>query len=334
MLGLLPAGTGAGVGSGVGGWGKGDVAGVAPAPGGQVPDGVASTAAELGREAGREQEEAVDVDTDEPGAAAEGRAEDGPRDWTGHVSRLSLPGPPGAAGTLPSPLGAGDTPGRMDGRTSHVALPCLPVESQAQATPPRGSEGSRAGGRGPGSGAPGDRPALLTAAPWGPPQRPALDCGHLLRSCLQGAVGLLQDPDGGGRRNVRRLEILLGLLGEDAGDGEPPTTHHPPHGPARRSGGSGRPGGRGRGCPACGQRRPLPPAVSFARVARARLHELLRRQEEGLVLGRKDWVAQVAASPDALHEAGTFRYTPTPRAARTGVRFPGLLFQMASPQQE
>ncbi|XP_053516781.1 E3 ubiquitin-protein ligase RNF213 [Artibeus jamaicensis] len=44
---------------------------------------------------------------------------------------------------------------------------------------------------------------------------PALDTGHLLRSCVQSAVGLLQDPSERSQRNVRRVEVLLGLLSED-----------------------------------------------------------------------------------------------------------------------
>lgn len=49
-------------------------------------------------------------------------------------------------------------------------------------------------------------------------------------------------------------------------------------------------------------------AASFARAAQVRLHDLLRRQEESCVFGRKDWVVQEASNPDALQEAGTFRY--------------------------
>lgn len=48
------------------------------------------------------------------------------------------------------------------------------------------------------------------------PQTRALDCDSLLRSCIQSAVGLLQDPSEHSQRNVRRVEILLGLLSEDA----------------------------------------------------------------------------------------------------------------------
>ncbi|KAF6091974.1 hypothetical protein HJG60_000149 [Phyllostomus discolor] len=44
---------------------------------------------------------------------------------------------------------------------------------------------------------------------------PALDTSHLLRSCVQSAVGLLQDPSERSQRNMRRVEILLGLLSED-----------------------------------------------------------------------------------------------------------------------
>ncbi|KAM7069332.1 E3 ubiquitin-protein ligase RNF213 isoform 2-T4 [Molossus nigricans] len=43
----------------------------------------------------------------------------------------------------------------------------------------------------------------------------ALDSGSLLRSCIQSAVGLLQDPSPHHQRNVRRVEILLDHLNED-----------------------------------------------------------------------------------------------------------------------
>ncbi|EPQ04601.1 RING finger protein 213 [Myotis brandtii] len=59
------------------------------------------------------------------------------------------------------------------------------------------------------------------------PQTQALDCDSLLRSCIQSAVGLLQDPSERSQRNVRRVEILLGLLSEDADnackDRDPPS---------------------------------------------------------------------------------------------------------------
>ncbi|XP_070250935.1 E3 ubiquitin-protein ligase RNF213 isoform X3 [Myotis yumanensis] len=120
----------------------------------------------------------------------------------------------------------------------------------------------------PGTAAAGGMETDRPEAPRG--HRPALDCGSLLRSCIQSAVALLRDPGGHGQRNVRRVEILLGLLGEDAGD-------------------------------AC--------KASFARAAQVRLHDLLRRQEESCVFGRRDWVVQEASNPDALQEAGTFRHT-------------------------
>lgn len=122
-------------------------------------------------------------------------------------------------------------------------------------------------------------------------------------------MGLLRDPGERGQRNVRRVEILLGLLGEDAGDarkGEPLHTDGPP------GAAGGRCAPRGPRGPREANGVPLPPAASFARVAQMRLHDLLRRQEENCVLGRKDWVVQEASNPDALQEAGTFRYDQSP----------------------
>ncbi|XP_054544611.1 E3 ubiquitin-protein ligase RNF213 isoform X2 [Talpa occidentalis] len=43
-----------------------------------------------------------------------------------------------------------------------------------------------------------------------------LDTTSLLRSCIQGAVGLLRDQREGAWRSVRRVELLLGLLNEDS----------------------------------------------------------------------------------------------------------------------
>lgn len=42
-----------------------------------------------------------------------------------------------------------------------------------------------------------------------------LDTVKLLRSCIQEAVGLLQDPPDSGQRSMRRVDILLGLLTEE-----------------------------------------------------------------------------------------------------------------------
>ncbi|XP_036924176.1 E3 ubiquitin-protein ligase RNF213 isoform X2 [Sturnira hondurensis] len=44
---------------------------------------------------------------------------------------------------------------------------------------------------------------------------PALDTSRLLCSCIQSAVGLLQDPSERSQRNMRRVEVLLSLLSED-----------------------------------------------------------------------------------------------------------------------
>ncbi|XP_042525946.1 E3 ubiquitin-protein ligase RNF213 [Dipodomys spectabilis] len=50
----------------------------------------------------------------------------------------------------------------------------------------------------------------------GPGAAEVLDTTRLLRSCVQGAVGLLRDQ--GGTRNMRRVSILLSLLDEDQGN--------------------------------------------------------------------------------------------------------------------
>lgn len=47
---------------------------------------------------------------------------------------------------------------------------------------------------------------------------PVLDTTQLLRSCIQGAVGLLRDPQGCRQRNVLRVETLLGLLTDEDPD--------------------------------------------------------------------------------------------------------------------
>lgn len=62
----------------------------------------------------------------------------------------------------------------------------------------------------------------------------------------------------------------------------------------------------------------MPPrfvAAPFSRVAKMRLHDLLKKQEETYVSHMKQWVAREAANPDALQEAGTFRYCVRPEAS-------------------
>lgn len=54
--------------------------------------------------------------------------------------------------------------------------------------------------------------------------------------------------------------------------------------------------------------------AAFSRVAKMRLHDLLKKQEETQVSHMKQWVAREAANPDALQEAGTFRYRARPEA--------------------
>lgn len=42
-----------------------------------------------------------------------------------------------------------------------------------------------------------------------------LDTTRLVRSCVQGAVGMLRDQNESCARNMRRVTLLLGLLNED-----------------------------------------------------------------------------------------------------------------------
>nr|XP_025855696.1 E3 ubiquitin-protein ligase RNF213 isoform X5 [Vulpes vulpes] len=112
-----------------------------------------------------------------------------------------------------------------------------------------------------------------------------LDTSSLLRSCVQGAVGMLRDREDTRPRGMQRVEILLGLLSEDHAD-------------------------RGAGARAVPSARPLgSPAAAFLRVCKARLHGLLKQQEESSAFSRKDWVSREASNQDALQEAGTFRQT-------------------------
>ena len=46
-------------------------------------------------------------------------------------------------------------------------------------------------------------------------QTQILDTTRLLRSCIQGAVGMLRDQNEGCQRSVRRVSILLSLLDKD-----------------------------------------------------------------------------------------------------------------------
>ena len=46
-------------------------------------------------------------------------------------------------------------------------------------------------------------------------QMQILDTTRLLRSCIQGAVGMLRDQNEDRQRSVRRVSILLSLLDED-----------------------------------------------------------------------------------------------------------------------
>lgn len=46
-----------------------------------------------------------------------------------------------------------------------------------------------------------------------------LDTGSLLRSCVQSAVGMLRDQHAGRQCGMRRVQVLLDLLQDDAGEG-------------------------------------------------------------------------------------------------------------------
>lgn len=141
-------------------------------------------------------------------------------------------------------------------------------------------------------------------------QTQVLDTGSLLRSCVQSAVGMLRDQHAGRQRGMRRVQVLLGLLQDDAGEGPvagpraPPAPLQPP----TRGQGTAGPRRAANVCPLCFV------AAAFSRVAKMRLHHLLKKQEETYVSHMKQWVAREAANPDALQEAGTFRYRGWPEA--------------------
>lgn len=50
-------------------------------------------------------------------------------------------------------------------------------------------------------------------------QTQVLDTGSLLRSCVQSAVGMLRDQHAGRQCGMRRVQVLLDLLQDDAGEG-------------------------------------------------------------------------------------------------------------------
>lgn len=228
-----------------------------------------------------------------------------------HVSAaLPFQGPPRAAGHPPGPhtypgrprgdaeggVECGRARGRPGSFAQHAPLSLLRDLAPAGPQPRRAADGSS------------------LVCPW---QTPALDTSHLLRSCVQSAVGLLQDPSERSQRNMRRVEILLGLLSEDdAHKGEVPGV---PTGPLGLLGAWSPRGPRGRGGSA-GSRHAANTcalccvAAAFSREAKRRLHDLLRTQESFVVAGEQ-WVQEEAWNPDALQEAGTFRYLT--RAART-----------------
>lgn len=59
-------------------------------------------------------------------------------------------------------------------------------------------------------------------------QTQVLDTGCLLRSCVQSAVGMLRDQHAGRQRGMRRVQLLLGLLQDDAGEGPVAAPRAPP----------------------------------------------------------------------------------------------------------
>lgn len=249
----------------------------------------------------------MEVGTDEPGAPAAGGMETAhPEAPRGHVSAALAPWASGSCGRW--------------ARSSSLRL-CLrgsslsPAESCAHATPRRISEGSRAGdgagGLWPG-GAPWARDQLASPAPWltaaplcphrGRRWTAAASCAAASRArwpCCGTRAGTASATCGAwrscsaswARTRATRAKVSLSHT-EQALPGLRAAALL--QGPA----GSGV--------------RPMASlcrlAASFARAAQVRLHDLLWRQEESCVFGRKDWVVQEASNPDALQEAGTFRY--------------------------
>lgn len=59
-------------------------------------------------------------------------------------------------------------------------------------------------------------------------QTQVLDTGSLLRSCVQSAVGMLRDQHTGRQRGMRRVQVLLGLLQDDTGEGPVANPRAPP----------------------------------------------------------------------------------------------------------
>ncbi|XP_074199996.1 E3 ubiquitin-protein ligase RNF213 isoform X3 [Camelus bactrianus] len=96
-----------------------------------------------------------------------------------------------------------------------------------------------------------------------------LDTTRLLRSCIQGAVGMLRDHREGCQRSMRRVSILLSLLNEDD------------------------------------EYRATFLRVTKMRICVL----LKKQEENCVFLNTRDWVVRAASSQDALQEAGTFRQT-------------------------
>lgn len=172
-----------------------------------------------------------------------------------------------------------------------VASFCSPLESRptTRAGFPM-AESPRSGPRDGGGVGPGDLtiPAARTQI---------LDTSSLLQSCIQGAVGMLRDPQEGCPRGMRRVEILLQLLNEDdveKGTGSWATHRQAPPQECL--------------CDTPRTRPLCPSTAAFLQACKARLHALLQQGQEGNCFNTKEWVSREALNQDALQEAGTFRY--------------------------
>ncbi|XP_051491080.1 E3 ubiquitin-protein ligase RNF213 isoform X2 [Apus apus] len=113
-----------------------------------------------------------------------------------------------------------------------------------------------------------------------------LDTTVLLRTCVQGAVGMLRDQNEDLSRSRKRIKILLGLLSKEDDL-----------------------------------------KASFLKITKARLSNLLKKQEENS-LNPKKWVLRVAFNSSALQEAGTFRHTLWKRVQSVITPFLALLISV------
>lgn len=117
---------------------------------------------------------------------------------------------------------------------------------------------------------------------------------------------MLRDQRERGQRSVRRVEVLLGLLSDE--DERTGRARGRALSPCSRF-----PTAAGRAGWHPGNPRPLCfVAAAFLQAAKMRLHDLLKKQEDSYLFNIKQWVVREASNPDALQEAGTFRYREEP----------------------